>query len=129
MAKKKAASNPFKKTAARKAAVKKTAVKKVVVKKSVGKKGSVKKNAKAKQNREMQGPTPVNYALRLAGQFGGFYYYLMLQCPDMNAVLGVVKSSSGNLAKTCAAIAPADQYLVHYEWYKGYRTISETSDE
>jgi hypothetical protein len=47
----------------------------------------------------------------------------------MNVVLGVVKSSSGNLSKTCAEIAPANQHLVHYEWYKGYRTISETVDQ
>jgi|688.fasta_scaffold00259_28 hypothetical protein len=130
MAKKKAASTPVKKAAVKKVAVKKTAVKKVAVKKSVGKKGAVKKNATAKQNREMQGgPLPVNYALRLAGQFGGFYYYLMLQCPDMIVVLGVVKSSYGNLAKTCEAIAPANQQLVHTEWYKGYRPTGELGAE
>jgi hypothetical protein len=104
----------------------KTAVKKVAVKKSVGKKGTVKKKTPAEETTVLQGPVPVNYALRLVGQFGGAYYYLMLQCPNMDQVLGVVKSGSGGLGKDCAAIVPAGQNLVHYEWYKGYRPTSET---
>jgi hypothetical protein len=115
-----------KKGAVKKGAVKKGAVKKGAVKKGVSKKGTGKKKTPAKETTIMQGPVPVNYALRLVGQFGGDYYYLMLQCPNMDQVLGVVKSRFGNIGKTCAEIVPADQNLVHYEWYKGYRPASET---
>jgi hypothetical protein len=94
------------------------------LKKTVKKKASV----VGKKTKDAYCATSIpSYSLRPIGKYGQVYYYLMLECPAEQKVLGVLRSKESNLLKKCKPGPDSIQPVKTSEFFSAFVPLAETS--